>query len=140
MLREGALIGWLLLGVYLILALSSYSVNDPGWSSTGTGQPLKNIAGPTGAWIADVFFSLFGYIAYLFPVMIAYRVCRVFMEPNRELSLNTLMFLVRLVGLVLIVIAGTGLVSLQFGDQSADFRRADHLVEAGPLHVEDLAA
>lgn len=118
-LREGALIGWLLLCVYLLLALSSYSPNDPGWSSTGSNQTIQNTAGPTGAWLADRFFSFFGYLSYLFPLMIAYRVWRVFMERNRHAHFDGLMFLVRIIGLILVVMAGTGLVALQYGEQSA---------------------
>jgi S-DNA-T family DNA segregation ATPase FtsK/SpoIIIE len=116
--REGALIGWLLLCIYLLLALSSYSESDPGWSSTSTSHSIKNTAGPTGAWIADVFFSLFGYLAYLFPLMIAFRVWRVFLERNQNNPFDLLMFCVRVTGLVLVVVAGTGLVALKLGDQS----------------------
>ncbi|MGH1438666.1 MAG: DNA translocase FtsK [Cellvibrionaceae bacterium] len=118
-IKEGALIGWLLLCVYLLLALSSYSPEDPGWSNTGTNQNIENTAGPIGAWVSDRFFSFFGYIAYLFPLMIAYRVWRVFVERSRSTTVdNLLMFLVRSVGLILVVIAGTGLVAIQFGEQS----------------------
>ena len=119
-LKEGALIGWLLLCAYLLLSLSSYSPSDPGWSSTGSNQAIQNTAGPTGAWLADRFFSFFGYLAYLFPLMIAYRVWRVFMERNQASPFDILMFLVRVVGLILVVIAGTGLVAIQFGEQSAN--------------------
>ncbi len=117
-IKEGALIGWLLLCVYLLLALSSYSTSDPGWSSTGLTQQVQNRVGPTGALIADVFFSSFGYVAYLFPLMIAYRVWRVFMERNRTSHFDLLMFLVRVVGLILVVIAATGLVALEYGEAS----------------------
>ncbi len=124
--KEGALIGWLLLCVYLLLALLSYSSSDPSWwSSTGSTNKIQNTAGPTGAWLADVFFSLFGYLAYLFPLMIAYRVWRVFMERNRAVPFDGLMFLVRIVGLILVIIAGTGLVSLQIGEQSTNLPVSD---------------
>ena len=116
-LKEGALIGWLLLCLYLLLALFSYSPNDPSWSSTGNHQAIQNTVGPTGALVADVFFTLFGYLAYLFPLMIAYRVARVFLQRNQLLPFDGLMFCVRIIGLILVIIAGTGLVSLQFGEQ-----------------------
>ncbi len=119
-LKEGALIGWLLLCIYLLVALTSYSSSDPGWSSTGNSTYIKNTAGPAGAWMSDVFYSLFGYIAYLFPLMILYRLWRVFMTRNTNEFFDVLMFFVRLVGLVLVVIAGTGLVSLQMGAASAN--------------------
>ncbi|MGH1485926.1 MAG: DNA translocase FtsK [Cellvibrionaceae bacterium] len=124
-LKEGALIGWLLLCVYLLLALSSYSTNDPGWSSTGVKNNIQNTAGPAGAWIADVFFSLFGYLSYLFPLMIAYRVWRVFLERNRSTPFDAVMFCVRIIGLILVIIAGTGLVSLQLGEQSVSLPQSN---------------
>ncbi len=119
-LKEGALIGWLLLCIYLLVALTSYSSSDPGWSSTGNSSYIKNTAGPAGAWMSDVFYSLFGYIAYLFPLMILYRLWRVFMARNTNEFFDPLMFFVRLIGLVLVIIAGTGLVSLQMGAASVD--------------------
>ena len=73
LLKEGALIGLGAVCLYLLIAMVSYDPNDPGWSKTGENTIVQNAGGPFGAWIADVFFSLFGYLAYLFPVMIAYR-------------------------------------------------------------------
>jgi S-DNA-T family DNA segregation ATPase FtsK/SpoIIIE len=119
-LKEGALIGWLLLCIYLLVALTSYSPSDPGWSSTGTSSYIHNTAGPAGAWMSDVFYSLFGYIAYLFPVMILYRLWRVFMARNTAACFDAMMFFVRVIGLILVIVAGTGLVSLQMGAASAD--------------------
>ena len=67
-LREGAFIGVSAVCLYMLLALLSYSVGDPGWSGTGAGARIANMGGPTGAWMADVCFSLVGYAAYLVPV------------------------------------------------------------------------
>ncbi len=72
-LREGAFIGVTAMCLYLFMALLTYSPRDPGWSATGSGAPIGNLGGPTGAWLADVFFSLVGYAAYLFPLLLAYR-------------------------------------------------------------------
>ena len=67
------MIAWVALAAYLLLAIGTYSVGDPGWSSTGNGAGISNSAGSAGAWIADVLLSLFGYVAYLFPVLLGYR-------------------------------------------------------------------
>ena len=54
----------------MLLALLSYSPEDPGFSHTGTGvSKLHNLIGAAGAWFADFAFYLFGMPAYLFPVM-----------------------------------------------------------------------
>ncbi|MBT8127061.1 MAG: cell division protein FtsK [Gammaproteobacteria bacterium] len=60
------------LALFFLTALVTYSANDPGWSYTGDRNGIENAAGVVGAWFSDVLFSLFGYLAYLVPVMIAY--------------------------------------------------------------------
>ena len=69
--REGMFILVTTLALYLLLALSSYSPDDPGWSHTGRSVSVVNQGGVVGAWLADVLFYLCGYMAYLFPVMVA---------------------------------------------------------------------
>ena len=71
-LREVAM--WLLFGCafYLVLSLASYYPDDPGWSYTGLAESVHNAGGRAGAWFADVFLYLFGLLAYLFPVMLAW--------------------------------------------------------------------
>ncbi len=113
--REGALIGLAVVCLYLLLALFSYDGNDPGWSSTGNNSQIANAGGPTGAWLADVFLSLFGYLAYLFPLMLAYRAWLVLRERARAALFDLLMLALRSLGLVLVMVAGTGLLALYYG-------------------------
>ncbi len=80
-MREGAFIGISAACIYLLMALFTYSGSDPGWSATGSGAKIVNAGGPTGAWVADVFFSLVGYAAYLFPVLLAYRALVILIAP-----------------------------------------------------------
>ena len=118
-LKEGALIGWLLVSAYLMLAFLSYSRLDPAWSSTGGNSQVQNLAGPTGAWVADVFFSLFGYLAYLIPVLVLYRLWRIFTERHQAIHFDGFMFTLRLLGLVVIMVSSTGLVVMQTGVETA---------------------
>lgn len=111
-LREGALIGFVAVFLYLLVSLVSYDSGDPGWSDTGRGQPLSNAGGPTGAWLADVFFSLFGYMAYLFPVMLAYRAWLMFRERFRQEPFHWGALLVRFIGLSLVMITSTSLAMI----------------------------
>ncbi|GAB5449783.1 MAG: DNA translocase FtsK [Halioglobus sp.] len=111
-LREGAFIGVSAVCVYLLMALVTYSPTDPGWSATGTGAGIENLGGPTGAWLADVFFSLVGYAAYLFPVMLAYRAVIILLERHQEKGFDWLTFGIRFLGLVLVMIAGTALAAM----------------------------
>jgi S-DNA-T family DNA segregation ATPase FtsK/SpoIIIE len=111
-LREGAFIGVSALCLYLLLALFTYSPRDPGWSATGSGGAIVNMGGPTGAWLADVFFSLVGYAAFLFPLLLAYRAVVLLLERHEEKEFDWLTFGIRALGLVLVMIAGTALAAI----------------------------
>ena len=111
-LREGALIGFVAVFLYLMMALLSYDQGDPGWSRTGSGGAIANSGGPTGAWLADIFFSLFGYMAYLFPLMIGYRAWILFRERYQPLPFDWASFGVRVIGLVLVMIGSTSLAMI----------------------------
>jgi S-DNA-T family DNA segregation ATPase FtsK/SpoIIIE len=71
-LREGAMLVLMALALFLLTALVTYESADPGWSYTGSRESPHNAAGIVGAWFADVLYSLFGFLSYLFPVIIAY--------------------------------------------------------------------
>lgn len=114
LLKEGALIGLGALCLYLLLAMATYDPQDPGWSRTGDDELIENAGGPFGAWLADVFFSLFGYLAYLFPVMIAYRAWLVLRERTEQSDWDWLFFALRAVGLVLVMVAGTGIAAMHY--------------------------
>lgn len=68
-LREGLFLLSVACAVFLFISLASYHHNDPGWSSTGLGNHVANWGGRVGAWMSDIFLSLFGIVAYLFPIL-----------------------------------------------------------------------
>jgi S-DNA-T family DNA segregation ATPase FtsK/SpoIIIE len=111
-LREGAFIGVSAVCLYLLMALTTYSSRDPGWSATGSGAKISNLGGPTGAWLADVFFSLVGFAAYLFPLLLAYRAFIILLERHEHKGFDWLTFGIRALGLVLVMIAGTALAAM----------------------------
>ena len=114
--REGAFLGWMLVASYLLLAMASYHRADPGWSSTGSGEGYRNLAGPFGAWLADLSYSLLGWLALLGPILVAIRAWQVFRARQREAWVfDRLTFVLRLVGLVLLMAAGSALIDLQYG-------------------------
>lgn len=119
-LREGALIGFAAVAVFLLISLLSYSTGDPGWSRTGVNNEIQNAAGPTGAWISDVLFYLFGRLAYLFPLLIAYRVIKIFRDHRISVEAESAqLFGLRILGFVLIMITGSALVYMG-GNTSPD--------------------
>ncbi len=113
-LKEGAFIALVAVALFLTLALVSFDRNDPGWTYTGSDETVNNIVGLSGAWIADVFLFFFGFLAYLFPMMIAYQAWMIFRERETETEFNWPMFIFRGVGLFLTVGAGTAIGAMHF--------------------------
>jgi DNA segregation ATPase FtsK/SpoIIIE, S-DNA-T family len=118
-LREGVLLAWVAVTIGLSLALLSYDPFDPGWSSTGSHRGVANVAGPVGAWIADVFFSLWGYGAFVIPLLLAQQAWRLFRERQLQQPRWGLLGL-RALGLLLLLTAGTGLLVQFHGSLESD--------------------
>ena len=79
-IREVALLGSLTIAIFFLISLLTFSNEDAGWSHSGTGQPVDNACGVAGAWLADFSLSIFGLMAYLFPVMIVWHGFLVFKQ------------------------------------------------------------
>jgi len=69
MLREAGLYLLVAIAVYLLISLWTYHAADPGWSHSGSSSKVENLGGRAGAWLADVLLHLFGYVAFLFPLL-----------------------------------------------------------------------
>jgi S-DNA-T family DNA segregation ATPase FtsK/SpoIIIE len=69
-LREGLFLVMVACALFLFISLFTYHTEDPGWSSTGFGNPIHNAGGRLGAWTSDIFLSLFGIVSYFFPFLI----------------------------------------------------------------------
>ena len=114
-LREGAMLVLVFIAIYLAVSLFSYSPDDPGWSYTGTRDDVVNSGGPAGAWFADVFLNLFGYLSYLLPLMVAWAGWLVIREQGVEQSGGTGTAILRWAGFLAIVFAGSTLSSIHIG-------------------------
>ncbi len=113
-LRESALVVLVAIGVYLLMALTSFDSSDPGWSVSGTSSEIANMGGSAGAFFADLFLFLFGYLAYLAPFMVAYSGWLLYREVNDNGQSDYHLLGIRWGGFVLTLIAGCGLASLHF--------------------------
>lgn len=69
-LLEALLILIVLFAVWLMAALLSFNPSDPSWSQTARHEPIHNLGGMPGAWLADTLFFIFGVMAYTIPVII----------------------------------------------------------------------
>ena len=108
-LREGLFLLATACAVFLLIALLSYHNDDPGWLSTGINTKAANWAGRVGAWLSDVFFSLFGIVAYIFPFLILISSWMKLDEQDR-LQKGSREWILTSIGWVLLVSGATGLV------------------------------
>jgi S-DNA-T family DNA segregation ATPase FtsK/SpoIIIE len=113
-LREGALVLLIAVSLFVLFALLSYEPADPGWSHTGAGRPVANSGGVVGAWLADLLFYLFGYLAYLVPWMVGYSGWLLFQGRADEEPPDYLHTLARLAGFVVTIAVGCGLAWIHF--------------------------
>ncbi|HAI60071.1 MAG TPA: cell division protein FtsK, partial [Xanthomonadaceae bacterium] len=103
--------------LYLLASLVSYSSADPGWSRDGSVVgDIQNFGGPVGAWIADVMFLLFGWMAYSLPLIVGGVVWVALFgmdsDGDGEIDFGPAL---RLIGIVGALVAGTGLLHFWFG-------------------------
>ncbi|MBB2496310.1 DNA translocase FtsK [Aquipseudomonas ullengensis] len=113
-LKEGALIALAALCLYLWMALLTYDPVDPGWTHTSNVEQVQNAAGRAGAWFADVLFMILGYFAYLFPLLLGIKTWQVFRHRHQPWQWSGWLFSWRLIGLVFLVLAGSGLAYIHF--------------------------
>jgi DNA segregation ATPase FtsK/SpoIIIE, S-DNA-T family len=113
-LREAALFILLAIALFILTALVTYNNQDPGWSYTGPSSGINNMAGAVGAWFSDVLFYLFGYLSYLFPVIIAYSGWLVLRERTDEGDIDFRVLGIRWSGFLMTLATGCALTSLHF--------------------------
>lgn len=111
-LKEGGFILLCSVAIYLLIALLTYQQSDSGWSHSGVSPEIKNAAGSTGAWFSDFFYSLFGYMAYIFPAALALGGYFVYRDGSSKEETPSLMWTIRSFGLLFTLIAGCGLVTI----------------------------
>jgi len=113
-LREGAMWTLMCVALYLVLSLVTYVPDDPGWSYVGETSRISNAGGRTGAWFADVSLYLFGYFAYLVPLMVAFSAWVLFRGREEEGAPRVWMLALRWIGFLLTLAAGCGFATMHF--------------------------
>ncbi|MFV2003895.1 MAG: DNA translocase FtsK [Gammaproteobacteria bacterium] len=115
-LREGAMLVLMALALFLFTALVTYHTSDPGWSYTGSREAIHNAAGVVGAWFSDVLYSLFGYLSFLFPIIIAYSGWLVLrsnhIEVDKDIDYHEMG--IRWAGFFVTIATGAALTSMHF--------------------------
>ncbi len=104
-MRELVSAGFLFFSLFFLITLLSFSQEDGGWTHSGISTIPKNAGGIIGAWISDLAFSLFGFEAYLFPLIFAWHGYSIYTKNER--SDSSLAVALRWLGLIITFIAGT---------------------------------
>ena len=118
--REVQSVGWLGFGLYLFIALLTYSPLDPGWSKLSSDTlAVSNSAGVAGSWLADLFFSFLGKAAFLLPLFCVFEVLAIWL-PNKI----SFKFWFRWLSQALLLVAATGLFALHSVEVSETIQNA----------------
>jgi S-DNA-T family DNA segregation ATPase FtsK/SpoIIIE len=111
-LRESAFLLSVLVAIYLVACLFTYSPTDPGPFSTTNSDIVQNAGRILGAWIADAFLGLTGYVAYLLPVITVFAGWRVWSRKPQESETGLMEMVALVTGLALFLLSSTGLSDL----------------------------
>lgn len=118
--REVQSIGWLGFGLYLFIALLTYSPLDPGWSKLSSDTlAVSNSAGVAGSWLADFFFSFLGKAAFLLPLFCVFEVLAIWLPHKISFK-----FWFRWLSQALLLVASTGLCALHSVEISETIQNA----------------
>jgi DNA segregation ATPase FtsK/SpoIIIE, S-DNA-T family len=113
-LREGALLVFGMVALYLLVALLTYHPGDPGWSYTGDGDGVRNLGGRGGAWFADVAFHMLGYLAYLIPLVFVGVGWWLFRHRRDARIASPLELSLRGIALLVVLLSGSALAALHW--------------------------
>ncbi len=113
-LKEISFIALSVVAIYLTIALLSYHHDDPGWSQAVSTETVHNSAGIVGAWLANFFLYVFGYLGYLLPIILIFDGWRIFRSRDQQKPLNHFRLSLRIIGFILALVGGCGLAWLYF--------------------------
>ena len=108
-LKESAFLLSILVAVYLVACLFTYSPTDPGPFSTTNSDIVQNAGRILGAWLADAFLGLTGYIAYLLPVITVHGGWRIWKKKPQDSETGVMEAVAIITGLILFLLSATGL-------------------------------
>ncbi|MCW2482149.1 DNA translocase FtsK 4TM domain-containing protein, partial [Candidatus Symbiopectobacterium sp. NZEC135] len=115
-LLEAILIVVALFAVYLSVALFSFSPSDPSWSQTAWHEPIHNLGGGVGAWLADTLFFIFGVLAYAIPPIMLSLCWVAFRQRDNQSDVDLFTLSLRLIGTLALILTSCGLAALNVDD------------------------
>ncbi|HHT0080123.1 TPA: DNA translocase FtsK 4TM domain-containing protein, partial [Raoultella ornithinolytica] len=115
-LLEALLILCSLFAIWLMAALLSFNPSDPSWSQTAWHEPIHNIGGIPGAWLADTLFFIFGVMAYTIPVIIIGGCWFAWRNQASDEYIDYFAVSLRLIGALALILTSCGLAAINADD------------------------
>ncbi|WP_024136346.1 DNA translocase FtsK [Salmonella enterica] len=115
-LLEALLILIALFTVWLMAALLSFNPSDPSWSQTAWHEPIHNLGGAPGAWLADTLFFIFGVMAYTIPVIIVGGCWFAWRHQSTDDYIDYFAVSLRLIGVLALILTSCGLAAINADD------------------------
>ncbi|EAS5668499.1 DNA translocase FtsK [Salmonella enterica] len=115
-LLEALLILIALFAVWLMAALLSFNPSDPSWSQTAWHEPIHNLGGAPGAWLADTLFFIFGVMAYPIPVIIVGGCWFAWRHQSTDDYIDYFAVSLRLIGVLALILTSCGLAAINADD------------------------
>ncbi|MEB5887612.1 DNA translocase FtsK 4TM domain-containing protein [Enterobacter roggenkampii] len=115
-LLEALLIVIALFAVWLMAALLSFNPSDPSWSQTAWHEPIHNLGGVPGAWLADTLFFIFGVMAYTLPVIIIGGCWFAWRHRQNDDYIDYFAVSLRLIGALALILTSCGLAAINADD------------------------
>ena len=108
--KEGGVLVLTMAAIFLLLALISYAPTDPGWRQLNTNVVVANLGGKSGAFLADLLFSLLGYAAYLVAILPILKFWQRCQQP--QLQHGLMGWIWRLMGMLFVLFSSCLLIQL----------------------------
>ncbi|HDW8506709.1 TPA: DNA translocase FtsK [Escherichia coli] len=115
-LLEALLILIVLFAVWLMAALLSFNPSDPNWSQTAWHEPIHNLGGMPGAWLADTLFFIFGVMAYTIPVIIVGGCWFAWRHQSSDEYIDYFAVSLRIIGVLALILTSCGLAAINADD------------------------
>ncbi len=115
-LLEALLILIVLFAVWLMAALLSFNPSDPSWSQTAWHEPIHNLGGMPGAWLADTLFFILGVMAYTIPVIIVGGCWFAWRHQSSDEYIDYFAVSLRIIGVLALILTSCGLAAINADD------------------------
>ena len=109
-------------GIFVLLALISYSVKDPGWTSqtftsglVDNTKEISNFVGSWGAYLSDFLLTVFGYMSYILPYWLLWPLISHFFIAKNSIPFSDAysgLLGLKVFGWILVVVSGSTLFSI----------------------------